>query len=74
MGQVFTLTIPNMKCAGCAASVKKALTDQHVANVDVDISNKTIQVSTTLQMDQVAKHLEEAGYPACELNLMTEEA
>lgn len=61
----WTVSVENIKCGGCANSIRKALVViPGVAGVDVDIENGDIRVdgAETLRA-AVTKRLLELGYP-----------
>lgn len=60
---MYELKVDGMTCSGCAASVKRAVQalDSN-ANVDINLSNKTVKVATTIQLDAVKSAVEDAGY------------
>ncbi len=60
---MYELKVDGMTCGGCAASVKRAVQalDSN-ANVDINLSNKTVKVDTTIQLDAVKSAVEDAGY------------
>jgi len=61
----FTLSVENIKCGGCANSIRKALTGiEGVGPVDVDIERGEVRVEAgDAARAAVAKRLLELGYP-----------
>lgn len=61
----WTITVENIKCGGCANSIRKALTAiRGVTDVDVDIEKGDIRVNAENEMRAaVTKRLLELGYP-----------
>lgn len=62
-----TLTAPDIVCGGCANAIKNALGRVSGVNeVDVDVTTKQVTVGheTDVTRDQLAKVLEDAGFPA----------
>lgn len=59
------LTLPDMTCGHCAATVKRtvAALDPN-AQVDIDLPTHKVRIDTQAEADQVKKALEEEGYPA----------
>lgn len=59
------LTIDNLKCGGCAATITRSvsqLPDISDVRVDTDMSTVTFQRNSR-DVDDVAKRLDELGYP-----------
>ena len=61
----WTVTVENIKCGGCANSIRKALTAiPGVTDVDVDIEKGDIRVNAEDEMRAaVTKRLLALGYP-----------
>jgi len=61
----WTVTVENIKCGGCANSIRKALTAiPGVTGVDVDIEEGDVRVQAEEAMRAaVTKRLLELGYP-----------
>ena len=62
-----TLTAPDIVCGGCANAIKNAFGRVPGVNeVDVDVATKQVTVGheAELTRDQLAKVLEDAGFPA----------
>ena len=59
------LTLPDMTCGHCAATVKRtvAALDPN-AQVEVDLPSHQVRIQTQADAEQVRKALEEEGYPA----------
>lgn len=59
------LTVEKMKCGGCAANVERAVKAQDVtATVQIDLTQKLVQIQSNLPAATLAKTISEAGYPA----------
>ena len=59
------LTLPDMTCGHCVATVTKTIKSlDPAADVKADLAAKTVNVETTAPASAVAKALEEAGYPS----------
>lgn len=59
------LRVQTMKCGGCASRVTKAI--QMVDNgavVEVMLDSKTVRITSTASIDDLAVALAAAGYPA----------
>lgn len=53
-----------MMCGGCSANVEKVLADiDTVDSVTVDLDTKTVTVEGSIDADNIAKIITEAGYP-----------
>ncbi len=62
---MLSLTVPDMHCGGCAASVQKAIQSvDHAARVEVDLATRRVVVDTTATSAQVAEAVERAGFDA----------
>lgn len=60
----FSIAVENIKCGGCANSIRKALSAiEGVAAVDVDIEQGEVRVEGEADRAAVAKRLLELGYP-----------
>jgi len=61
----FTLSVENIKCGGCANSIRRALTGvEGVGSVNVDIERGEVRVEgNEAARPDVAKRLLELGYP-----------
>ena len=60
-----TLTIPDMNCGHCKASVEKAIrTLDPAAKVAVDLATRTVTIETATPMAAVVAALDGAGFPA----------
>ena len=62
---LWTVTVENIKCGGCANSIRKALTAiAGVAKADVDVERGTINVEgDEAARPAVTRRLLELGYP-----------
>ncbi len=66
--QVHRLSVGGMSCAGCVASVEKALKAiPGVADATVSFAEHTAQVSGTVDADTLVKAVVDAGYEAAEI-------
>lgn len=60
-----TLSIPDMTCGHCRASVTDALSRlQGAAAVDVDLTAKTARVTGNARPDEMLRALDAIGFPA----------
>ena len=56
--------LPDMSCGHCVATVTETVKSlDPSAEVKVDLASKAVSVETTAPRAEVAKRLEEAGYP-----------
>lgn len=65
--QTTIVTAPEIVCAGCAGSIKKALGSvEGVSEVEVDVATKKVSVShdSTVSREKIADALDRAGYTA----------
>jgi copper chaperone len=60
-----TLQIENLKCGGCAATIKKGiLTIDGVENVDVNLEESSVSITSTKNnLQEVKIKLSKLGYP-----------
>ncbi|GAA5540852.1 Copper chaperone [Ochrobactrum soli] len=59
------LTIPKMKCGGCADSVTAALRKlDATAPIEIDLETKEVEYGGDASRDAVVSALAAAGYPA----------
>jgi copper chaperone len=61
----YTIAVENIKCGGCASSIRKGLLeDEQVSGVDVDIEGGRVTVEGPSDArDRVALKLARMGYP-----------
>lgn len=60
-----TLSVPDMTCGHCKASVTQALTAlPGAAQVEVDLPAKTVRVEGTADPAAMVRALDEIGFPA----------
>lgn len=60
-----TLSVPDMTCGHCKASVTQALSAlAGTAQVDVDLTTKTVRVDGSADPAQMVKALDAIGFPA----------
>ena len=59
------IQIENLKCGGCAATIKKGLLSlENVSEVEIDIENSIVSVtSTDSSTEQIKEKLSKLGYP-----------
>ncbi len=72
----FTLIVENIKCGGCANSVKKGLLlNKKVKSVEVDVETGTIKIDAEkdIDLESIKTDLRKLGYPEknTENNLLT---
>ena len=60
-----TLQIENLKCGGCAATIKKGILAIHgVENVDVNLEESSVSITSTKNnLQEVKIKLSKLGYP-----------
>jgi copper chaperone len=60
-----TIDVENIKCGGCAGSIKKGLTeDPRVQSVEVDVAEGRVSVETGEDIrDELVARLSKLGYP-----------
>lgn len=59
------LIIENMTCGGCARGVTATIQSiDPEAKVDIDVSKKTVNLSSSAELDQILVALAEDGFPA----------
>ncbi len=61
------IIIDNLKCGGCAGSIKKGLRSfSEVSDVIVDLENETVEIthSDGFQIEKLKNKLSSMGYPA----------
>lgn len=57
-------TIPDMSCGHCVQAITDAITSQDtMANVTVDLKNKTVSIQSRLEDAEARQILTQAGYP-----------
>ncbi len=62
---MITLSIPDMSCGHCKASVESALTPlAGVKSITVDLTSRQVQINGTPQTDALLASLDEIGFPA----------
>ena len=58
-----TLKVPSIKCDGCAETITKEIkTHDDQAKVNVDIENKTVEVSSTMSDESVRQAVTATGH------------
>jgi copper chaperone len=60
-----SIQVENIKCGGCANSIKKGLMDKAgVSTVEIDVENGMVSIDgENLDRDAIAVHLLKMGYP-----------
>jgi copper chaperone len=60
-----SIQVENIKCGGCANSIKKGLMDEAgVSTVEIDVENGMVLIDgENLDRDAIAAHLLKMGYP-----------
>ncbi|MEX8519528.1 MAG: heavy-metal-associated domain-containing protein [Leptothrix sp. (in: b-proteobacteria)] len=59
------LTLPDMTCGHCAATVKRTVAAlDPAAQVDIDLPTHQVRIDTQVDGDKVKQALAEEGYPA----------
>ena len=60
-----SIQVENIKCGGCANSIKKGLMDEAgVSTVEIDVENGMVSIDgENLDRDAIAAHLLKMGYP-----------
>jgi copper chaperone len=60
-----SIQVENIKCGGCANSIKKRLMDEaRVSTVEIDVENGMVSIDgENLDRDAIAAHLLKMGYP-----------
>lgn len=62
---MIALTIPKIRCAGCVASVEKAIHSVDAsAQITADIEARHVEVATSADPQALMTALADAGYPA----------
>ena len=62
---MLTLTVPDMHCGGCAASVQKAIHSvDPAARVEIDLGSRRVAVETIATPVQLVAAVERAGFEA----------
>lgn len=62
---MITLSIPDMSCGHCKASVESALAPlAGVKSITVDLTSRQVQINGTPQTDALLASLDEIGFPA----------
>lgn len=59
------LSVPDMSCGHCKATIEKTLGAlDPAAKVSVDLPGRTVEVQSTRPLPEILAALDEAGYPA----------
>ena len=65
MAQAIRLSIPSMKCGGCATAISDALKARlDVLVIEVTLANKEVSVTADVSSDFIINLLASAGYEA----------
>ena len=60
---MFTFHIPKMSCGGCVNSIKNAVKKvDDEANVEADLTTRTVKIETAISEVEIVKTLTDAGY------------
>ncbi|WP_018183587.1 heavy-metal-associated domain-containing protein [Kaistia granuli] len=62
---MLTLTVKDMSCGHCAATIEKAVKGvDPAARVGTDLPTKTVRVESAVDAAAIVAALDEAGYPS----------
>ena len=62
---MITLNVPDMSCGHCKATVEKAVTAVDAsAKVDVDLSTRKVEITSSVASSTLLGALKAVGYPA----------
>jgi copper chaperone len=65
MAQPIQLSVPSMKCGGCATAISEALkTSNAVQEIEVKLANKEVSVEADISSDATIQLLATAGFEA----------
>lgn len=68
MAQSIQLSIPSMKCGGCATAISDALKASNaVQGIEVKLANKEVSVVADISSDVIIQLLAAAGFEAQEI-------
>lgn len=68
MSQTIQLSVPDMTCGHCKASVEKAVTAlDDDAELDFDMETREVEIDSTASKSAILSALDAAGYPAAEI-------
>ena len=61
----YHITVENLKCGGCAATIKNGITSiDFVRNVEVDVENSVIEIESEKDvLKDIKEKLSKMGYP-----------
>ncbi|MBR9653483.1 heavy-metal-associated domain-containing protein [Thalassovita aquimarina] len=60
--------VPDMSCGHCTAAITKAIKAQDTkAEVDCDLSSRTVSVETALDSQAISAAITDAGYASTEI-------
>ena len=75
MDQTTRLSVAGMSCAGCVASVEKAINSVDlVTSASVNFAEHTAEIKGAASLDELIKAIKAAGYDAAELRGIEDEA
>lgn len=62
---MMTFAVPDMTCGHCVSTITRAIrTIDSAADVQANLSARTVKIQTTAPAAGIVRALEEAGYPA----------
>jgi len=65
-----TVEVNNIRCDGCASTIKKSLTNEGFTNIEVDLSCEprkvTVDIKDEASLAQLRTILRKLGYPFCD--------
>ncbi len=68
MSHEIKLSIPGMKCNGCASAIEKALsTEAGITQLTISLENKTARIETDIPASEWIAKLKSAGFEASEI-------
>lgn len=60
---MYTFHVPKMSCGGCVNSIKNAVKKvDDEANVEADLTTRTVKIETAISEVEIVKALTDAGY------------
>ncbi len=55
--------VKDMTCQGCAGTIRSALDgNEHITKVQIDVDSKHIEIESSLEWNEGAKLIQDAGY------------
>lgn len=68
MAQSIQLSIPSMKCGGCATAISDALKgSSKIQNIEINLANKKLDLISEVSSNEIKSILAEAGFEAHEI-------